>query len=83
MWGGFVGPRFRRRDTFDAPQKYPKGRRHIRLPDLVCAYYMLKRNRLFYWTDEKLYQLKMHQFQNIVEPKPAKPLGEKTEKTVA
>jgi transposase len=49
---------------------------------LVCAYYMLKRNRLFYWTDEKLYKLKMHQFENIVEPKAAQPL-EKTEKTVA
>ena len=36
---------------------------------LVCAYYMLKRKKLFYWTDEKLYQEKLRGFRNIVNPK--------------
>jgi transposase len=33
---------------------------------LVCAYYMLKRDKLFLWVDEKLYQQKLKEFGNIV-----------------
>jgi transposase len=36
---------------------------------LVCAYYMLKRNKLFYWTDTKLYNEKIREFNNIINPK--------------
>lgn len=36
---------------------------------LVCAYYMLKRNKLFYWTDKKLYNEKIREFNNIINPK--------------
>jgi Transposase and inactivated derivatives len=36
---------------------------------LVCAYYMLKRKKLFYWMDEKLYQEKLREFINTVNPK--------------
>lgn len=33
---------------------------------LVCAYYMLKRKKQFYWTDEKLYKAKLNQLNKLV-----------------
>lgn len=33
---------------------------------LVCAYYMLKRKKQFYWTDDKLYQSKLVEFKKLV-----------------
>ena len=33
---------------------------------LVCAYYMLKRKKQFYWTDEKLYKSKKIEFKKLV-----------------
>jgi transposase len=33
---------------------------------LVCAYYMLKRKKQFYWTDDKLYKAKMVAFKKLV-----------------
>jgi transposase len=47
---------------------------------LVCAYYMLKRKKKFYWTDEKLYKEKLREFKNIVDPKST---GKTTKKTAA
>ena len=37
---------------------------------LVCAYYMLKRKKLFYWVDEKLYKEKLRELRNTVINKP-------------
>lgn len=37
---------------------------------LVCAYYMLKRKKQFYWVDEKLYQTKLKALRNAVSSKP-------------
>jgi transposase len=34
---------------------------------LVCAYYMLKRKTLFYWTDEKLHQMKIQEFNRVIQ----------------
>ena len=45
---------------------------------LVCAYYMLKRNKLFYWTDKKLYNAKIREFNNIVNPKSNKKAPKKS-----
>jgi len=45
---------------------------------LVCAYYMLKRNKLFYWTDENLYNDKLREFRNTVNPKSTKKTTKKT-----
>lgn len=39
---------------------------------LVCVYYMLKRNKMFYWTDENLYKEKLREFKNIVNPESIK-----------
>ena len=33
---------------------------------LVCAYYMLKRDKLFYWVDEKLYKDKLREFNRLL-----------------
>lgn len=33
---------------------------------LVCAYHMLKRDKLFYWTDQKLYNAKLKEFQKTI-----------------
>lgn len=45
---------------------------------LVCAYYMLKRKKKFYWVDDKLYNEKLRQFNNIVNPKATKKATKKT-----
>ena len=47
---------------------------------LVCAYYMLKRKKKFYWVDDKLYNEKLRQFNIIVNPKATK---KTTKKSVA
>lgn len=36
---------------------------------LTCVYYMLKRQRIFYWTDESLYQEKLTELRNLVSKK--------------
>ena len=33
---------------------------------LVCAYYMLKREKLFYWVDDRLYQSKLSELKKII-----------------
>ena len=33
---------------------------------LVCAYYMLKKERLFYWVDERLYHHKLVELRNTL-----------------
>jgi transposase len=45
---------------------------------LVCAYYMLKRNKLFYWTDNRLYNVKTREFNNIVNPESNKRITKKS-----
>jgi transposase len=47
---------------------------------LVCAYYMLKRKKEFYWVDEKLYQAKLKALRNTVSSKPTE---KTTKKSVA
>lgn len=45
---------------------------------LVCAYYMLKRKKLFNKVDEKLYKKKLREFRNIVNPKSSAKVTTKT-----
>lgn len=35
---------------------------------LVCAYYMLKRNKQFYWVNERLYHNKIRDFEKLINP---------------
>ena len=33
---------------------------------LVCAYFMLKRKKTFYWTDTKLYTIKLREYKKLI-----------------